>query len=217
MVRARLDDFWIEWMRTLFENDPRLPDKVIAERAKLRGEELGRSDYPALRTVNKYHREFPDLKDDVRRGYRYFHWPESMKLTDLPWEASATALELLMLLDGVGVQHRPPIRLVEWYWRVRTASPDISREDSFVIALGLDRREEKGEPIGDRGAEWYMAYHSVPGKEGQDAYRKAKERKEDPIPPYRARYSIDLKGGPDSEFWLQFSIASMRAPRRDTA
>lgn len=160
------------------------------------------------------------MKEDQLREYRHFYWPESMKRGDLPWEASAAALELLMFLDYNGVRARPSVLLVKWYWRVRAASPDMSRGVSFDIAVGLTRQEENGEPPGLRGAEWHMAYHHVPQVEGRDdpleerkkRYREARDREDDPIPPYYAGgLSISMTEETDPEFWIDLLFASIGA------
>ena len=57
---------------------------------------MGRSDYPALRTVNQYHKKYRLLPERQQVEYRTFHWPESMERGNLPWEASEAALELLL-------------------------------------------------------------------------------------------------------------------------
>jgi hypothetical protein len=163
---------------------------------------------------------WPKLTEDQHREYRDFYWPESLIRGDLPWEVSATALELLAWLDTNGLRLRPPVRLVRWYWRVKQASPDMARRVHFEIAVMLARREEKGEPIGDRGVEWLMAYHQVPKVEGDDPlaerrklYREAKERKDEPIPPcVLDPLSISIsEDEPDLPFWIDTFSASTGA------
>ena len=93
-----------------------------------------------------------NVNEDQLREYRKLHWPESFQRGDLPWEASAAALELLMFLDSNGVRERPPIRLVKWYWRVIQASRDMGRNVTFSIAAELTRQEGKGQAPGNPGA-----------------------------------------------------------------
>ena len=69
-------------------------------------------------------RRWDGITEEERAMYRRYHWPQSMERGDLPWDASAAALELL------GLRHlrkhgRPSIRLVRWYWRVAQAAPDL--------------------------------------------------------------------------------------------
>jgi hypothetical protein len=144
MVRERLDQYWIDRMYSIFENEPRLPDREVATRLQQEGEKLGRDDYPALRTVNKYHKKYIDEVDpEIKEGYREFRWPESMEQGALPWEASAAVLELLAIREhrdefpkflmaqgdksfrAVPIMGRPSIRLARWYWHITQAAPDL--------------------------------------------------------------------------------------------
>ncbi|MDA1129452.1 MAG: hypothetical protein O2913_12250 [Chloroflexi bacterium] len=146
MVREKLDDFWVQTMFSLFANEEKLSDRAVADLMEGLGKELGRDDYPAVRTVNKYHAEYEGLPDAVKAGYKEFRWPDSMQVL-LPWEASAAALELLDVrrkadpfiryleqLEEKGEETwqvpgmrwgRPSVRLVRWYWRVAQAVPDL--------------------------------------------------------------------------------------------
>ena len=180
-----MDDYWIEWMRTLFENEPAFTDKAVAEMAKTKGEELGRSDYPALRTVNKYHHQHPSLPANLKEGYLYLRWPESMETGLLPWEASAAALELLDVrrkvdpffrsveahsgkpLGSWGIRWgRVSVRLARWFWHISQAAPDlpaISGVSKFPLFIDIPGRYDLAVIL----AEW-EARASVP-QEGRDA------------------------------------------------
>ena len=166
------------------------------------------------------------VNDDQLREYRKLHWPESFQRGDLPWEASAAALELLMFLDSNGVRERPPIRLVMWYWRVIQAVRDMSRAVSFSIAAELTRQEGNGQAPRNPGAEWLMAYHHIGRSEDDDdplaerkrRYREAKDREDSPIPHYvRAGLSINMAEETDPVFWIELGLVSMgwkRTPPR---
>jgi hypothetical protein len=131
-------------MYSTFANEPRLSDRAVAARMERLGKGLGRDDYPATRTVNKYRELYNHLPEHVKAGYRDFRWPESMEAGLLPWPASAAALELL------GIQRtrdmwsqigrdpgelptsafdlpigRPSVRLARWFWRVTQSAPDL--------------------------------------------------------------------------------------------
>ena len=56
MVRERLDTYWISLLYALFEHEPNLTDKDVADQMALKGHEESRHDFPAPRTVNKYRR-----------------------------------------------------------------------------------------------------------------------------------------------------------------
>ena len=162
-----------------------------------------------------------NVNEDQLREYRKLHWPESFQRGDLPWEASAAALELLMFLDSNGVRERPPIRLVKWYWRVIQASRDMGRNVTFSIAAELTRQEGKGQAPGNPGAEWLMAYQQIGSSEDKDSmaerkrrYREARDREDSPIPPYvRAGLSINMAEETDPLFWIDLGFASMGAKR----
>jgi hypothetical protein len=146
MVRERLGQYWIDHMYSIFENEPELTDKEVAERLKNMEEELGKDDYPAPRTVNKYRRMYEPKSLREKAAYKLFAWPEEMGSDLLPWEASQAALELLGILFSpeyttypeymrrylrkVGEfdfppYGRPTILLVHWFWRVTMAAPDM--------------------------------------------------------------------------------------------
>jgi len=215
MPNIRIPDYWREQVRYILGENERMPVNQIRHRLEALAEELcGSGDaeaialsknVPSSRTINRIRDEWKEMDQSQRVQYQRFYWPESMQGNALPWEASAAALELLLFLDYNGVRERPPIRLVKWYWRVRQASPDMSRAVSFELAVGLTRREEKGESTGDRGAEWYMAYHHVPLVAGQEdplaergrLYQKAKDREDAPTPPYLVRgLSVNINEDP---------------------
>ena len=51
---------------------------------------------PAARTISRIRKdEWPLVEEKDRARYRTFYWPESTERGDLPWEASAAALELM--------------------------------------------------------------------------------------------------------------------------
>jgi hypothetical protein len=151
MVRERLDGFWIRCLYTVFANEPGMSDKAVADRMKELADTLDRSDYPATRTVNKYHDQYHRLTEPVKAGYKDFGWPESMEAGLLPWEASAAALELLAIRRDIDrFAHyrqaaregpltaldlplgRPSLRLTRWFWRVTQAAPDLPGQSMDV-------------------------------------------------------------------------------------
>jgi hypothetical protein len=69
-------------------------DREVADKMEVIGREEGRSDYPAIRTVNKYRKEFNSLPESKKREYSFFRWPSSMVENLIPWEASLPLLRL---------------------------------------------------------------------------------------------------------------------------
>jgi hypothetical protein len=136
-------------MHTLFENEGGLTDRAISERAKAKGEELGRNDYPALRTVNKYHREYPGLSEHIRKGYRHFRWPDAMEAGLLPWESSAAVLELLAWSEEHGLP-RPPVAIARWYWRMVQALPKATLGVRLRVAITVATHQEAGRLLPER-------------------------------------------------------------------
>jgi hypothetical protein len=153
-------------------------------------------EYPSERTISRIKAtEWPGMSETEQAEYRTFYWPESMERGDLPWEASATALELMHRLDAAqsGLTERPPNRFVKWFWRVSQALPPVSEappgvlEDVRVLAAGLlTLKELGGEPVSMPMVEWWLAYRPWEGKEQERLYREATRRKEKPIPTWGA-------------------------------
>ena len=84
MVRERLADDWIQRMYHVFENEPDLSDREVADSMKEIGKELARSDYPAVRTVNKHHKAYDELPDVMKTRYRLLHLPETLDSALVP-------------------------------------------------------------------------------------------------------------------------------------
>ena len=154
MPQKPVDDYWKERVKTMLGADPAKPPgpraiwrqlqaeaKVMDERKLL---EVGYP--PSERSITRIRNtEWNPLPEAERRGYRELHWPETFQQGDLPWEASAAALELLNVcrkvdpfarylearteeaLGPLGMHwwRRPSIRLARWYWHVTQAAPDL--------------------------------------------------------------------------------------------
>src|SRR5437867_368314 len=119
MPRPPIARYWIERVRAIVENDPRLGSPRITKRLEQEGAAIGRDDYPSERAVSRIKEKHRAAPLEERREYRLCRWPESMERGDLPWEASAAALELVCWLAPL---EPLPIRLVKWYWRVTLAA-----------------------------------------------------------------------------------------------
>src|SRR6266487_7027562 len=88
--RPPTDAYWVERIRILAANNPRISYTAIAREL----EAEGGSGAPSPRTVERFAKKFRSLPPQQQADYRYFSWPETMEQGLLPWEASRAALEL---------------------------------------------------------------------------------------------------------------------------
>jgi hypothetical protein len=160
MVRERLGDFWVDCIYSTFSNEPGLKDREVADRMQQLGKTLGRSDFPAHRTVTKYRAIFETLAEDMKAGYRIFRWPASIEARLLPSEASPAALELLGWSNQYDLP-RPTVAMVRWYWWVSLAIPQATLAKRLTIAGTVAMYRESGIPLPDGLEEW-LAYQSLP-------------------------------------------------------
>lgn len=174
MPNKRIRDEWEPRVKGIAANDPKWgPRSILKELMRQWKDE----DYPSERTIQR-------IKDDItpeeRIDYSSFHWPESMLRRDLPWEASAAALELLANTDVVR-QPRPPVRAVRWFWRVTLAAPHASFEVRAGTALVMASHEALGLPWPE-GEEWLLAYTPWEADNWEMSYSEALSRDDNPIP-----------------------------------
>ena len=140
---------------------------------------------PSEATVRRIlRRRWDKMPEEERRQYQYFFWPESMERIDLPWEASASALELLCFLDqrGGGRNERPSVHFMRWFWRVSQASPGCAIVGRIMAATILVGYELSGLHIPMEGVEWWLAYRPWEGKTQLKSYGEAITRAEHRIP-----------------------------------
>lgn len=168
MVRPKLDPWWTDFARGLFENEPRLNDRQVAERCEQEMAKTERPNPPAQRTVTKWRHQWKSANPEVRMAYRLFHWPQSMVHGLLPWEASRAALEMLRVADN-----RPSIAAVLWFWRVTQAVPDAPVQKRLETARSLTAGEIVNDFSGMRGIEGLFAYGPWRSAEDQSAYERA--------------------------------------------
>jgi len=145
MSPAAIEEYWQHRVRVLTENEPRLSARAMAGRLEQEAAKLNRSDSPSERWIRKEQVEFRSRQAAERAPYRQFAWPGSMDTGDLPWEASASALELLRLFRPYETGQRPTIALARWFWRITQAAPDAP----VVMRRALAGRLTAAELIGD--------------------------------------------------------------------
>lgn len=134
MARPKIHTYWQERIRTIVANEPNVTNADIHKRLVEEAQQQGRDDYPSIKTVGNYRRQFELAPEEEQYPYRVLRWPDSFLHGALPWEASAAAVELLqewVKRHGVG---RPTNRLALWYWRVRLARPDLPASECLRIA-----------------------------------------------------------------------------------
>ena len=168
----KTDSYWIERILSIKANNRRWGAGRITTQLEIGAEQAGRTDVPIERTVSRIlAKEWSGLTDEEQAQYQFFHWPESMVRGDLPWEASAAALDLCWQFH-ITHKGRPSIRLVKWFWRVTLAAPDAPRGDRFDAASLLAVEESGALNLLDdlRGIEWNLAFAPWRSEERRKVY-----------------------------------------------
>jgi hypothetical protein len=164
---AKVNEYWIGQVKQMKAEHPqwgapriagelsRLAASVAADvtRARNAGEPVPRElalrgDPPSERWVSQFLRlEWPNIPDNERRQYTLAKWPDSFTSGALPWEASATTLELLRERQRRAElrpdDSRPLVRVAKWFHRVSLAAPDLEFELREVLAFISAAHESK--------------------------------------------------------------------------
>ena len=136
---------WVQRIKSIKANNPtwgagRILGTLEQEAVRTDVAYTGPSE-PTIRRILR--REWDPMTERDQRRYLYFYWPESMQRGDLPWEASAAAIEMLRWEARAGEKdlqpmflqpgpfkvrplwqyQRPSIDSVYWYWRVTQVMP----------------------------------------------------------------------------------------------
>ena len=203
MARPRTAQFWREVIKTKFAQNGKISVSQIHREIVEQARELEDSgdsqlhelskEVPSLRTIARIKSDdWNQLSDEQKSEYGEFHWPETMERKDLPWEASASALELLYYLDENMLKGRPPVRFVRWFWRASLAAPYASTEERFQSAFWLSVEEGSEERSSLRILDLRLAYKNQESLKGADLYTKATSREINPLPPLPDH--LDAKG-----------------------
>src|SRR5262245_19841284 len=124
MARPRIHTFWRTHILTIYENTPGIRAPKIRrnlERIPTIPKEAGH--VPDERTMRRIVKEFSALREEERKPYQYFRWPDSLEQGLLPWEAARDALNLVRILSKHGAD-RPTNAHALWYWRLTLAAPE---------------------------------------------------------------------------------------------
>jgi hypothetical protein len=209
MPQKPVDDYWKERVKSLLGADPVRPPGPRAIWRHLQDEaqhmnkaELLKVGYPpSERSITRIRNDdWTPLSEAERREYREMHWPDTFLRGDLPWEASATALELLAWSDAYGLP-RPPISLARWFWRVTQVMPNTAAGMRIAIAVTAATHNEAGRPLPE-GLEWWLAY-SPWGAGNQPGYERALARNNNPLPRFKFAMQI-ATGGPSASWGARF-------------
>lgn len=145
-----VEPYWKGRVFQLADENPNLGSTTLH---KLLKEEVGKEAYsPSERWVFDVRKEWEGMRQEKEAAdYRSFDWPRSMGSPDLPWEAGATALELLRLTADDRV--RPTVRVAKWFWRVTLAAPDSPPATRLFVARLLAAQELAGNEPDSRTTE----------------------------------------------------------------
>ena len=176
MGRPKIKEHWEEAIRKFTENEPRIGPLEIHKRFVAAVEKTGNTGntsvgpIPGLRTIGRVQQRYRALPEKERQRYREFRWPEDMDNELLPWEAGASALELLRWRR----EHRysrPLLGQVRWFARVSSLAPDAPFDDRYTAARWLFAFEAAGNPpTGEdlkRAIELWLAF--TPWRSSADA------------------------------------------------
>ena len=135
-------------------------------------------EYPSERTISRIKEvEWPLVTEQQVAEYRAFHWPESMGTAELPWEAGASALELLGYLTRppmADTYGRPSVQVVKWFCRLSLAGPNMELETRHLLARDFALWELLGSQEGAvRGYETYLAWAPWSSEVRRQEYEKA--------------------------------------------
>ena len=181
----KTDPAWEERVLSLKENNKSWGAGRIATAL---GQEAAQKGFetppPSEATVRRIlHRRWDNMSEEEQKQYRYLYWPESMERGDLPWEASASALEIL----GLRIFARPTIRQTRWFWRISMAAPDLAGEERLDLARWFASWEAVGERMEEsvRGIEGHLRFAPWRSDEHEQRYDAALAEGRIPLLPKR--------------------------------
>ena len=196
---AKKDRYWVERVLSIKGQNETWGQERIERALDKEAEEKNLTGSPSTATIGRIlRREWKTLSPEKKAQYRLCYWPESMERGDLPWDASASALELLGLRSW-----RHTIRVAKWFWRVSMAAPDLSAEQRLDLAMWFVSREAGGRYETEeiiRGVEGYL--RCAPWRSDQNKQRYDEASENGIVPPLPVRKSGVYGAG---EKWIPFS------------
>ncbi len=223
MSRPKSDPWYRSIAFDLWGTNERLSTAAVMRGLEKEAEKVGRTDSPSESTVRRWREEFRQLSAAQRLDYGLARWPDAMESGALPWEASASLMELLTHALAKGAP--PSVRLARWHFHVSLAAPDAPWHERLRVSGYLTALEMIGS-ISDkdrRAAEGYLAFK--PWTE-QGAALYGRLVKEGKITDLRIRGIAMTTEMPRDittaifDMWipgLPVSITNLRVPRRNEA
>lgn len=204
---TKKDPYWMDLLKSEMARHPTWGAGRITKALKQKADRERRDDYPGERWVGKHRARLladPDWPQDQTR-YSAFEWPGSMERGDLPWEATATSLELLRECDQLmNNAWQPSIESVQLFWHVTQAANGAPFWLRFGASSLLMMAKTDDDPELVRAVQWFLAYTPWRGSSFRDRYNKAIERGPDAIPSISSNqmqlYRISGPGLSDADF-----------------
>jgi hypothetical protein len=141
MARRKTDQYWVDSIRVISEANPKWGAGRIEEELWKDG---SRDDHPHRATIGRELHRFRKLAERERAAYGEFHWPQSMEMGLVPWEASRVALDVLRF-HHLTSRHPPTVQRVLWHWRLALATPETNidyRQGLIMAATTPEGRVE---------------------------------------------------------------------------
>jgi hypothetical protein len=178
MPRPPIHPFWVERIRVLLANNPRISGVEIRRKLtndqKIKKEDDAPTPVPSDRAIRRIMTQFKGAPKSERQSYRYFSWPESMEAGILPWEAARVVLDLMRFRTEAHME--PPLVLeAQWFWRVTLAIPDAPIETRVKAAAALVMLAMSDQPKSEnlKVLQWRLAYQTWRSKADREAYLQA--------------------------------------------
>ena len=169
--RPPIDVFWLEKIRAIKANEPRLGPDPIRKRLEDEAKKLGRSDWPSVRSVAREIARFKAEGDP--RPYEVVSWPDSFgEGRLLPWEAADAALEMVAYATGYEYE-TPLVKAAQWFWRLRQAAPEMPVDDCYMAAWMMAGWEAGDSSIDPRRVETYLVWQPWRNDDIRDLYEAA--------------------------------------------
>jgi hypothetical protein len=184
MARPPMHPFWVERIRVLAANNPRLSGVEIQRKLKndllINKNEHPPTPVPSDRSIRRIVAQFSSFTTSQQQPYRYFSWPTSIEAGVVPWEAGRVVLELIRF--RIDQKMLPPLIVeAQWFWRVTLAIPEapISQRAKVAATLAMIALSEQQPQTENLDVlQWLLAYQPWRSKQDRQAYLQAiKERR----------------------------------------